>query len=59
MTFHISKPPEEDDADDRTAFISNLPESITEFQIRQKFKHCGDIEEIRLKKGFCYIQFKN
>ena len=49
-----------------TAFVKNLAYHITEKEVEEKFKTCGDINQIRFVyepqtnkfKGFCYIDFK-
>ena len=49
-----------------TAFVKNLNYHITEKEVEEKFKTCGEINEIRFVyepqtnkfKGFCYIDFK-
>ena len=49
-----------------TAFVKNLAYHITEKEVDEKFKTCGDINQIRFVyepqtnkfKGFCYIDFK-
>ena len=48
-----------------TAFIKNLPYTITEKEVGDKFRSCGKIKSIRFVynsktnhfKGFCYIDF--
>ena len=49
-----------------TAFVKNLPYHVTEKDVDEKFKACGEINQIRFMrepltnkfKGFCYIDFK-
>mgnify|MGYP002870061027 CR=1 FL=1 len=49
-----------------TAFVKNLPYNVTEEMVRDKFKNCGEINQLRFVyepggikfKGFCYIDFK-
>ena len=49
-----------------TAFVKNLAYHVTEKEVEEKFKTCGDINQIRFVyepqtnkfKGFCYIDFK-
>jgi RNA recognition motif-containing protein len=66
-----SKENEKIDLDDvpldcTTAFVKNLSYYMTEKEVDEKFKTCGDINEIRFVyepqtnkfKGFCYIDFK-
>jgi len=50
-----------------TIFIKNLPYDVTEDEVGDKFKPCGDIKSIRFVyntihnhfKGFAYIQFES
>jgi len=63
VQIFISKPPALNDADDRTAFVNNLPRECNEEDIRQLFGS-ETIDEVRLirdqsgkLKGFCYVQF--
>jgi len=63
VQIFISKPPALNDADDRTAFVNNLPRDCNEEDIRQLFGS-ETIDEVRLirdqggkLKGFCYVQF--
>jgi len=48
IAVHISKPPGEGNADDRTIYVHNLPFTSTEDKIRAHFKDIGEIEEVRL-----------
>lgn len=49
----------------RTIFVRNLPYDVSEEEVGNMFKPCGDIQSIRFVynphmnhfKGFCYIQF--
>jgi nucleolin len=50
----------------KTIFVRNLPYDLTEDEIGDKFKPCGDIKSIRMVfnhsnrnfKGFCYLEFE-
>ncbi|XP_065900977.1 squamous cell carcinoma antigen recognized by T-cells 3-like [Dysidea avara] len=52
---------------EHTAFVSNLPFNITMEDLREKFKHCGDIADIRLAQKFIrgrackfgYVEFES
>lgn len=54
-------------ADCKTIFVRNLPYDLTEDELGDKFKPCGDIRSIRFVyntstnnfKGFSYIQFED
>ena len=58
--------PDDVPLDCTTAFIKNLSYHVTEEEINEKFKTCGEINQIRYVtepltnkfKGFCYIDFK-
>jgi len=58
--------PDDIPLDCTTAFVKNLAYTVTEKEIEEKFKTCGEINQIRYVcepqtnkfKGFCYIQFK-
>ena len=58
--------PDDVPLDCTTAFVKNLAYHITEKEVEEKFKTCGDINQIRFVyepqtnkfKGFCYIDFK-
>ena len=58
--------PDDVPLDCTTAFVKNLAYHITEKEVDEKFKTCGDINQIRFVyepqtnkfKGFCYIDFK-
>ena len=58
--------PDDVPLDCTTAFVKNLTYHITEKEVEEKFKTCGEINEIRFVyepqtnkfKGFCYIDFK-
>lgn len=41
----------------RTIFVANLPPNVDEQSLQNMFKEAGEIEEIRLKKNFAFIQF--
>ena len=52
--------------DCKTAFVKNLNYNITQQEVEEQFKPCGEINSIRFMydkqankfKGFCYIDFK-
>ena len=58
--------PDDVPLDCKTAFVKNLNYNITEQEVDEKFKTCGQINAIRFVydnnthkfKGFCYIDFK-
>ena len=58
--------PDDVPLDCTTAFIKNLSYHVTEEEINEKFKTCGEINQLRYVtepltnkfKGFCYIDFK-
>ena len=58
--------PDDIPLDCTTAFVKNLSYHVTEKDIDEKFKTCGEINQIRFMrepltnkfKGFCYIDFK-
>ena len=58
--------PDDIPLDCTTAFVKNLSYHVTEEEINEKFKTCGEINQIRYVcepltnkfKGFCYIDFK-
>jgi RNA recognition motif-containing protein len=58
--------PDDVPLDCTTAFVKNLAYHVTEKEVEEKFKTCGDINQIRFVyepqtnkfKGFCYIDFK-
>ena len=58
--------PDDIPLDCTTAFVKNLPYNVTEEMVRDKFKPCGEINQLRFVyepnkikfKGFCYIDFK-
>ena len=58
--------PDDIPLDCTTAFVKNLPYNVTEDMVREKFKPCGEINQLRFVyepnrtkfKGFCYIDFK-
>ena len=58
--------PDDVPLDCKTAFVKNLNYNITEEEVNEKFKNCGQINAIRFVydnqthkfKGFCYIDFK-
>ena len=58
--------PDDVPLDCKTAFVKNLNYNITEQEVDEKFKNCGQINAIRFVydnlthkfKGFCYIDFK-
>ena len=58
--------PDDVPLDCKTAFVKNLNYNITEQEVDEKFKTCGEINAIRFVydnmtnkfKGFCYIDFK-
>ena len=58
--------PDDVPLDCKTAFVKNLNYNITEQEVDEKFKTCGQINAIRFIydnnthkfKGFCYIDFK-
>ena len=58
--------PDDVPLDCTTAFVKNLSYHVTEEEVNQKFKTCGEINQIRYVcepltnkfKGFCYIDFK-
>ena len=58
--------PDDVPLDCKTAFVKNLEYHVTEKEVEEKFKTCGDINQIRFVyepqtnkfKGFCYIDFK-
>lgn len=58
--------PDDVPLDCKTAFVKNLNYNITEQEVDEKFKTCGEINSIRFVydnqthkfKGFCYIDFK-
>jgi RNA recognition motif-containing protein len=58
--------PDDVPLDCTTAFVKNLEYHVTEKEVEEKFKTCGDINQIRFVyepqtnkfKGFCYIDFK-
>ena len=61
---YISKPPEQDTSNVRTAFLQNLPPNISENQIRSVFEPCGTISDVRIKKSalnkvFAYVEFSH
>ena len=58
VQIYRSRPPEKSGAEERTAFINDLKEGTTEQEIREKFETCGNIEEVRISKNLCYIQFE-
>jgi RNA recognition motif-containing protein len=64
LQVFISKPPATQNADERTAFVNNLPSGCTEEELREHFGGSELIDEVRLirdkqghQKGFTYIQF--
>lgn len=44
---------------DRTVYVGNLHYSVTLEDIKKEFKDCGDIKNIRFKKGYAFIDFKD
>ena len=58
--------PDDIPLDCTTAFVKNLSYNVTEEEINEKFKTCGEISQLRYVcepltnkfKGFCYISFK-
>lgn len=58
--------PDDIPLDCTTAFVKNLSYHVTEKEVDEKFKTCGEINQIRFAyepqtnkfKGFCYIDFK-
>ena len=58
--------PDDVPLDCTTAFVKNLVYHVTEKEVEEKFKTCGEINQIRFVyepetnkfKGFCYIDFK-
>ena len=58
--------PDDIPLDCTTAFVKNLSYHVTEEEVQEKFKTCGEIKQIRFVKepqtnkfkGFCYIDFK-
>ena len=58
--------PDDIPLDCTTAFVKNLSYHVTEEEVQEKFKTCGEIKQIRFVKepqtnkfkSFCYIDFK-
>ena len=38
-------------------FIAKISHTVTEPMLEKEFKKCGEIEEVRLKKGYGFIVF--
>ena len=55
LKIYKQRPPEQAGAEERTAFINNLPPNISENEIREKFENCGKIEDVRISKNLCYV----
>ena len=56
VKLYKSKPPELL-SEGNTIFVNGVSEQISEVQMKENFEQFGQIEEIRMKKGFCYIQY--
>lgn len=40
-------------------YINKLPTNIQEDEIRDEFKKYGDIKDINLKRGFCFLEYES
>jgi len=64
--FHGQSVQHDSSKDHITAFVSNIDFNIEEDRLKEEFKKCGEIQEVRLvrnykgrSKGFGYIVFSN
>jgi RNA recognition motif-containing protein len=44
---------------ENSVFVKNLPTFVSERDIRAKFEKYGEIVNIKIKQGFCFIDYSN
>ncbi len=42
-----------------TIFVRNIPIQLTDREIRARFEKFGEIKNVEIKNGFCFIEFNN